>query len=410
MLRQLTYSRMERILIMAESVNPGRVTMGILASASICHMLNDMLQSLLPAIYPMLAQEFSLDFTRIGLLTLTYQITASILQPVVGAFTDKHPQPFSLPFGMGCTLTGLILLSMVDSYPMLLLGASFMGVGSSIFHPETSRVARMASGGRHGLAQSLFQVGGNFGTSLGPLLAAFIVLPGGRDSIRWASLAAVLGIALLLRIGFWYRAHHRAPGQRGSTAKQASVPPAKARLALGILLLLIFSKYFYLASFSSYYIFYLMQSFGVDVGQAQVYLFVFLGAVAAGTIIGGPLGDRFGRKRVIVASILGVVPFTLVLPYVGLTATVILSVPIGLILASAFPAIVVYGQELMPGKVGTIAGLMFGFAFGLGGIGAAVLGWLADQTSIGFVYHVCAFLPLLGIFALLLPKVERRTA
>ncbi len=383
-----------------------RTALGILMAISAGHLLNDMLQSLLPAIYPMIAHEFGLSFTRIGLLTLTYQLTASILQPVVGLTTDRHPLPYSLPVGMASTLAGLVLLSVAGGYPALLAGAALMGVGSSIFHPEASRVARMASGGRHGLAQSLFQVGGNFGTSLGPLLAAFLVLPGGLASIRWAAVAAVLGNVLLTRVGAWYMARHRAPSAR--RARRAEVPPPSRRVAavLGILLVLIFSKFFYMASLSSYYTFFLMEKFHIGVENAQIHLFVFLGAVAAGTIIGGPVGDRFGRRRVIWASILGVLPFTLALPHVGLWWTGVLSVPIGIILASAFPAIVVYAQELMPGRVGAVAGMMFGFAFGMGGIGAAVLGRLADLAGIEAVYRICSFLPLLGGLALFLPEME----
>jgi FSR family fosmidomycin resistance protein-like MFS transporter len=386
-----------------------RTALGILVSVSACHLINDMLQSLLPALYPMIARDFSLDFTRIGLLTLSYQLTASVLQPVVGLVTDRKAQPFSLPVGMASTLTGLILLSLADSYAALLAGAMCMGLGSSIFHPEASRVARMASGGRHGLAQSLFQVGGNFGTALGPLLAAFLVLPGGQSSIRQASLAAVLGIMILVRIGMWYLHHQRQPAHRAA-APAAMTAEDKRRVAgvMAVLLVLIFSKYFYLASLSNYYTFYLMEKFQLGVESAQIYLFVFLGAVAAGTIIGGPVGDRIGRRRVIWGSILGVLPFTLALPYASLFWTGVLSVPIGIILASAFPAIVVYGQELVPGRVGTIAGLMFGFAFGMGGIGAAVLGRLADHYGIEWVYSACSFLPALGMLSLFLPEFGRK--
>ena len=393
--------------VSAEASQQQRTVLGVLVAISFCHMLNDMLQSLLPAIYPMIARDFGLDFTRIGLLTLTYQLTASILQPLVGIYADRRPQPFSLAVGMTSTLSGLTILSLAGSYPLLLTGAALMGVGSSIFHPEASRVVRMASGGQHGLAQSLFQVGGNFGTSLGPLLAAFVVLPGGQASIRTVSLTALLGIAILARIGLWYQARRKAGARRGGApAAAARLDPRRTKQALGILLLLIFSKYFYLASLTSYYTFYLMKRFGVDAEGAQIHLFIFLGAVAAGTIIGGPVGDRIGRRRVIWGSILGVLPFTLILPYADLFWTGVLTVPIGIILASAFPAIVVYGQELLPGRVGAVAGLMFGFAFGMGGIGAAVLGRLADATGIEFVYRLCSVLPAIGVLTLFLPEVE----
>ncbi len=393
--------------VSADASQQQRTVLSVLAAISFCHMLNDMLQSLLPAIYPMIAHDFGLDFTRIGLLTLTYQMTASILQPLVGIYADRRPQPFSLAAGMTSTLSGLTILSLAGSYPLLLTGAALMGVGSSIFHPEASRVARMASGGRHGMAQSLFQVGGNFGTSLGPLLAAFVVLPGGQASIRIVSLAALVGIAILARIGLWYQAHRKASARRhAAPAPAARLDRRQTVRAMGILLILIFSKYFYLASLTSYYTFYLMKRFGLGAEGAQIHLFIFLGAVAAGTIIGGPGGDRFGRRRVIWGSILGVLPFTLILPSANLFWTGVLTVPIGVILASAFPAIVVYGQELLPGRVGAVAGLMFGFAFGMGGIGAAVLGRLADATGIEFVYRLCSMLPAIGILTVFLPEVE----
>ncbi len=380
----------------------------VLGAISLCHFINDMLQSLLPAIYPMLKENYGLDFGQVGLITLTYQLTASLLQPVVGLYTDKRSSPWSLAIGMGFTLVGLLLLSVASHFLMLLVAAALVGTGSSIFHPESSRVARMASGGRHGLAQSLFQVGGNAGSASGPLLAAFIVIQRGQGSVAWFSVAAMLGIVLLWNVGAWYK-RHAAPIAKGpahGVSHVAEIPTRRVQMAIGILLLLIFSKYFYLASFTSYYTFYLIENFHVSVEHAQVLLFVFLGAVAAGTIIGGPLGDRFGRKYVIWASILGVLPFTLILPHANLFWTAVLSVPIGLILASAFPAIIVYAQELLPGRVGTVAGLFFGFAFGMGGIGAAVLGELADHTSITFVYGVCAFLPLIGLIAGFLPNVE----
>ena len=382
----------------------------VLAAISFSHFVNDMIQSLVPAIYPMLKTNFRLSFGQIGLITLTFQITASLLQPAVGLYTDKRPQPFSLAVGMGFTLLGLLLLSRAWSYPMLLAAAALVGLGSSVFHPESSRVARMASGGRYGLAQSLFQVGGNGGQSLGPLLAAFIVIPGGQGSIAWFSLAALVAMVVLFNIGKWYARQRAATTKARGPARPLVAPlsPAKVRLALGVLVVLIFSKYFYLASLNSYYTFYLIHKFGVSVQAAQIHLFIFLAAVAAGTLIGGPVGDRIGRKYVIWGSILGVFPFTMALPYANLFWTSVLTVPIGLILASAFSAIMVYAQELVPGKVGMIAGLFFGIAFGMGGIGAAVLGELADRTSIDFVYRVCAFLPLIGLLTAFLPDIERR--
>jgi len=391
----------------------GKTVFAVLGAISFCHLLNDMMQSLLPAIYPMLKRSYALTFLQIGVLTFTYQITASLLQPIVGSYTDRKPRPYSLAVGMGFTLCGLLLLGLASSYPVLLVAAALVGTGSSVFHPESSRVARMASGGQHGLAQSVFQVGGNVGSSVWPLLAAFVVLPHGQSSVAWFSCAALVGIFVLTQVGHWYR-HHG----------MALLPPRKARGgaaileradrrfvgAISVLLVLIFSKYFYLASITSYYTFYLIKHFDVSVRASQLYLFVFLGAVALGTIVGGPLGDRFGRKYVIWASILGVLPFTLALPHANLVWTAILTVPIGLILSSAFPAIIVYAQELMPGRTGTIAGLFFGFAFGMGGVGAAVLGIIADHTSIEFVYKICAFLPALGLLAGLLPNVEREHA
>ncbi len=380
----------------------------VLGAISVSHLLNDMIQSLIFAIYPVLKGGFNLSFWQIGLITLTYQITASLLQPLVGLYTDHRPQPYWLPIGMSFTLIGLLLLSVAPSYHLVLLAAALVGTGSAIFHPESSRVARMASGGRHGLAQSLFQVGGNLGSSLGPLLAAAFVVPYGQGSIAWFSLAALLAIIILLRISKWYD-HHRL-GARGKAIRRtasAALSRNKVIGTIGILLLLIFSKYFYLASISSYFTFYLINKFQLSVQSAQIYLFAFLFAVAFGTVIGGPVGDRIGRKFVIWASILGVAPFTLVLPYANLFWTGVLVVIIGTILASAFSAILVYAQELIPGKVGMVSGLFFGFAFGMGGIGAAVLGHLADRTSIAFVYQVCSFLPLLGIIAAFLPNLER---
>ena len=386
----------------------GRTTFTILAAISFCHLLNDMLQSLLPALYPMLKSAYELSFGQIGLLTFTFQVTASLLQPIVGAYADRSPRPYSLAAGMTFTLVGLLLLAYAGSFPLLLLAAALIGTGSSVFHPESSRVARMASGGQHGLAQSMFQVGGNLGTAVGPLLAAFIVLPRGQSSVAWFSCAALLAIFVLFNVGHWYKAHGIARLKpRALDGEGHSVPERKhVARAIAVLLALIFSKYFYLASLTSYYTFYLINRFHVSVQSAQLHLFVFLGAAAIGTIIGGPLGDRFGRKYIIWASILGVLPFTLLLPHANLLWTAVLTVPIGLIIASAFPAIVVYAQELLPGRTGAVAGLFFGFAFGMGGIGAAVLGKLADAVGINLVYQICAFLPLIGLLAAFLPNVE----
>lgn len=387
---------------------PPQAAFSVLAAISFCHLLNDTMQALLPAMYPMLKTSYGLDFVQIGLITLTFQLTASLLQPLIGLYTDHHPKPYSLMAGMGFTLAGLLLLAVARSYAGLLVSAGLVGLGSAVFHPESSRVARMASGGRHGLAQSVFQVGGNTGSAIGPLVAAFVVLPRGQSSVAWFSGAALLAIAILWKVGDWYRRHRSAGGaaRPGAPGARSPLPPAKVRTALAILIALIFSKYFYMASLSSYYTFYLIGRFGVSVQSAQLHLFLFLGAVAAGTIIGGPVGDRFGRKYVIWVSILGVLPFTLALPYVDLFWTGVLSVLIGVILASAFSAILVYAQELLPGKVGMISGLFFGLAFGIAGIGAAALGWLADATSIEFVYRVCAYLPALGLLTAFLPDLE----
>jgi FSR family fosmidomycin resistance protein-like MFS transporter len=375
----------------------GATTFTVLVALSVSHLLNDTIQSLIAAVYPVLKASYALSFTQIGLITLAFQCTASLLQPIVGQYTDRRPQPFSLVLGMGVTLAGLLLLSVADRFPTILLAAGLVGVGSAVFHPEASRMARMASGGRHGLAQSLFQVGGNGGSALGPLLAAFVVVPWGQRSLAWFSVAAVAAMLILSRVGMWYSDHLAERAARKVVATASPVSPRRVAFAVGILLCLIFSKYFYLASLTSYYTLYLIDTFGIGVADAQLRLFVFLGAVAAGTFLGGPVGDRVGFKAVIWGSILGVLPFTLALPYVGLTWTTVLTVPIGLILASAFSAIMVYAQELMPSRVGMVAGLFFGFAFGMGGAGAAILGWLADQTSIGFVYRVCAFLPMIGL-------------
>jgi MFS transporter, FSR family, fosmidomycin resistance protein len=384
----------------------------ILLAISVSHCLNDMIQSLIPAIYPMLKDNLALDFGQIGLITLAFQLTASVLQPVVGLYTDHRPQPYSLTLGMGLSLVGLILLSLATSFVAVLLAAALVGLGSSVFHPESSRVARMASGGRPGLAQSVFQVGGNVGTAIGPLLAAFIVLPLGQHSVAGFSLIALVGMAILWNVGNWYSGRRRATA--GHAHAMAGFEPtglSRGRViaSIAILIALIFSKFFYMASLSSYFTFYLIERFGLSVQSAQLHLFVFLFAVAAGTLVGGPIGDRFGRKYVIWGSILGVLPFTLALPYASLFWTGVLTVIIGFVLSSAFSAIIVYAQELVPGKVGLISGLFFGFAFGMGGIGAAALGELADMTSIDFVYKVASFLPAIGLLTMFLPNIERRT-
>ena len=380
----------------------------VLGAISFSHFLNDLIQSLIIAIYPLLKGEFRLSFAQIGVITLTYQISASVLQPLVGAYTDKHPQPYSLSMGMASTLIGLVTLAFAPNYACVLVAAAFVGAGSAVFHPESSRIARLASGGQHGLAQSIFQVGGSAGSAIGPLLAALIVIPHGQRSVAWFALAAIVAIVVLGKVSGWYKRHHL---DRRATANARPHPagplsPRRAAWSVAILLVLLFSKYFYLASITSYYSFYLMEKFHLSVRSAQLYLFLFLLAVAVGGLIGGPVGDRIGRKRVIWFSILGVAPFTLLLPHVGLAATAVLSVLIGLILASAFSAILVFAQEIMPGRVGTVSGLFFGFAFGMGGIGAAVLGILADREGIEFVYRLCAFLPLLGVAAALLPDIE----
>ena len=381
----------------------------VLAAISFCHLLNDMMQSVIPAVYPILKDTYLLDFGQIGLITLTSQLTASLLQPLVGLYTDRRPTPYSLPVGMTFTMVGLILIASAPSFAMVLAAVALVGMGSAVFHPESSRVARMASGGRHGLAQSLFQVGGNAGSSLGPLLAAFIVLPAGQRSIAWFSLAALVAIAVLLRVGAWYKRHpSMTPKSRAMRVTQSHLPRRQIAWAMAVLIALIFSKYFYLASLVSYYTFYLIGKFHLSVQTAQVHLFVFLGAVALGTVVGGPVGDRIGRKYVIWCSILGVLPFTMALPYANLFWTEILTVIIGLVLASAFSAILVYAQDLLPGRVGMVSGLFFGLAFGMGGVGAALLGKLADAKGIEYVYRVCAFLPAIGLLTAFLPTVDVR--
>ncbi len=385
------------------SAAKARTSFGILGAISVSHLLNDMLQSLILAIYPILQGEFSLSFMQIGMITLTFQLSSSLLQPVVGYWTDKHPMPWSLPIGMCFTLCGLVMLALAGSFGSVLIAAALVGTGSSVFHPESSRVARMASGGRHGLAQSIFQVGGNFGSSLGPLLAAIVIAPYGKGNVAWFVLAALLAIVVLAQVSRWYAAQHRVNAGKKSTPVINPLPRNKVILAVCVLLILIFSKYFYMASISSYFTFYLMQKFDLSVQSAQIHLFIFLFAVAAGTVIGGPVGDKIGRKYVIWGSILGVAPFTLLLPYATLFWTGVLTVIIGFVLASAFSAILVYAQELLPGRIGMVSGLFFGFAFGMGGLGAAVLGVIADHTSIDLVYKICAYLPLLGILTIFLP-------
>ena len=383
----------------------------ILTSVAVCHLLNDSMASLLPSTYPMFKSLLHLSFGQIGLIALTNQLAASLLQPFVGLYTDRHPQPFSLPIGLGSTLLGLLLLSVASTFHAILFATALVGIGSSVFHPESSRLARMASGGQYGLAQSLFQVGGNVGMAGGPLLVAFVVLPRGQSSIAWFSLIALLTIILLIPVSLWYKAR-LTPKTEVSPIHtiKSPVSPKKVRMSIGILVALIFSKYFYLSSINNYLIFYLISKFQVSVRNAQIHLFVFLASVAVGTLVGGPVGDRIGRKHVIWVSILGVLPFTLLLPHANLFWTTILTVIIGVVLASAFSAIVVYAQELLPGKVGMISGLFFGLAFGIAGLGAALFGRLADMTSIGFVYKVCAYLPVIGLLTAFLPDLhEGRT-
>jgi FSR family fosmidomycin resistance protein-like MFS transporter len=380
----------------------------ILFTISLSHLLNDMLQSVIPSIYPLIKTTYHLSFSDIGLVTLTYQLSASLLQPFVGMYTDKKPKPYSLSIGMTFTLLGLICLALASSFYWILLSVGLIGIGSSIFHPESSRVAHMASGGKRGLAQSIFQLGGNAGSAIGPLLAALIVVPFGQTSVMWFTLFALLAIIILFYIGNWYKGYAipKTKAAQVHTAKHHHLSPRRVGISLGILIVLIFSKFFYLASMTSYYTFFLIDKFHLSVQNSQIHLFIFLGAVAAGTLAGGPLGDRFGRKYIIWISILGVAPFTMLLPYASLFWTTILSVIIGLIISSAFSAILVYAQELMPGKVGMIAGLFFGFAFGMGGLGSAILGKLADNTSINYVFQICAYLPLIGILTAFLPNIE----
>jgi FSR family fosmidomycin resistance protein-like MFS transporter len=378
----------------------------VILAVSFCHGINDIMQSLLPAIYPLLKENYGLDFWQIGLLTFTFQVTASLLQPIIGMITDKRPMPYSLPYGMASSLIGLIVLAYAGHYALLLVGASLIGIGSAIFHPESSRIARFASGGRFGLAQSLFQVGGNFGQSMGPLLAAFIVVPFGQTSISWFAVGSLIGIIVLSRVGGWYSRMRAAQGSRKAASFVSPFPRRKVMGALAVLTLLVLTKNAYIASLSSYYTFYSIHKFGVSVQMSQVMLFLFLGASALGILLGGPFGDRYGQKAMIWFSIVGVLPFTLALPYANFEWTMVLTVLIGLILSSAFSNIVVFAQELVPGRVGTIAGIFFGFAFGMGGIAAAVLGVVADMKGIDFVFQICSYLPLLGLLTVFLPNMK----
>ena len=381
----------------------------ILISLGFCHLLNDLMQSLIPALYPMLKQQFQLDFAQVGMITLAFQLTASLLQPTIGVYTDRRPLPYSLAIGMGATLIGLILLSMADNYPSVLLAAALVGMGSAVFHPEASRVARMASGGRYGVAQSLFQVGGNLGGAIGPLLAAFIVLPRGQGAIAWFSLVALLAMIVLTRVGMWYAAHPRAAHAAARAAAGAAAGLSRGRVIFFIflLMLLVFSKNVYTSSLTSFFTFYLIERFHLSVQDAQVQLFIFMAAIAVGTLAGGPISDRIGRRPMIWISILGALPFTLLLPYASLFWTSVLTIVIGLLMASAFPAILVYAHELLPGRVGLVSGMFFGFAFGLGGIGAAAMGRIADASSVAFVYQLCSYLPAIGLVIWLLPDLER---
>ncbi len=393
------------------TISANRTVYPILFAISFSHLLNDLMQSVVPSVYPLLKENYGLTFTQIGIITLIFQLTASVLQPFVGSYTDKNPNPRSLAIGMLFSLSGLLCLAFASNFYLILTSVSLLGIGSSVFHPEASRVAHLASGGRKGLAQSIFQVGGNAGSAIGPLLAALIVIPMGQNYIGWFGTLAVVGAFILTIVGNWYQQNMIAKTTAAGSAintPQHTLPKRTVTISIIILLVLIFSKYFYMASMTSYFTFFLIEKFGVTVQQSQIYLFVFLASVAAGTILGGPLGDRYGRKLIIWISILGAAPFTLLLPHVGLTATVILAGIIGLIISSAFSAILVYATDLIPGKVGMIAGLFFGFAFGMGGIASAVLGWLADRTSIEYIFSICAFLPLIGIVTGFLPNIKRK--
>lgn len=399
---------METVKVQPEVIK--KTTYSILFIISFSHLINDLLQAIVPSIYPLIKDNFGLSFTQIGIITFTYQIVASILQPFVGMYTDKNSKPYSLIIGMCFTMVGLFLVSIATSFVFLLLSVSLIGIGSSIFHPESSRVAHLASGGKKGLAQSIFQLGGNAGSAIGPLLAAFIIIPHGQSYVAWFCIIALVGIFALYKIALWYTDHLSERNANKSAYKIETHHLSKNRVivSLVVLLILIFSKFLYMSSITSYYTFFLIDKFHISVQQSQIYLFLFSGAVAAGTLIGGPIGDYFGRKYVIWISILGVAPFTLMLPYVSLFWVGTLSVIIGLILSSAFSAILVYATELMPGKVGLVAGLFFGFAFGMGGLGSAVLGKIADATSIEYVFKICAFLPLIGVITGFLPNIEGR--
>jgi len=380
----------------------------ILFSIAFAHLLNDLLQAVIPAAYPILKQNFNLTFTQIGLITLAYQLAASILQPLVGLYTDKRPKPFSQIFGMLFTLSGIVSLSYAWSFEMILVSVVLVGIGSSIFHPEASRISFLASGGKRGLAQSIFQLGGNAGTAIGPLLVALIVVPNTQFYIIWFAIVALIGLLVLSRIAIWYQSHLSLRSTKKAVIDLPNLSQKRIVISVSILLILIFSKFFYMASMSSYFTFYLIEKFGLPVQDAQFYLVLFLASCAVGTLIGGPLGDKFGRKYVIWFSVLGAAPFTLLLPYMDLFWTGVLSVVIGIIISSAFPAILVYAQELLPKKLGMVSGLFYGFAFGMGGLGSALLGNLADHTSINYVYHICAFLPLIGIIAFFLPNLKKK--
>jgi MFS transporter, FSR family, fosmidomycin resistance protein len=383
----------------------GTTTLSVIAAVSVCHMINDIMQSLLASLYPLFKTNYSLDFVQIGLLTLAFQVTASLLQPIVGLVTDRWPMPYSLPTGMASTFCGLVLLGNAHSFGYLVMGACLIGFGSAVFHPESSRIARLASGGRHGLAQSLFQVGGNAGQAIGPPIAAFIVLPFGQGSVSWIAVIALAGMVILTWVGRWFMEHRRQQASKPAASRALPLDRNRVLWALLILVVLTATKNVYTASMSSYFTFYVIEKFGMSVQASQIMLFLFLGAVAVGTIAGGPIGDRFGARFVIWFSILGVIPFALLLPYADLFWTSVLVVIIGLIFASAFPAIVVFAQELVPGRVGMIAGIFFGFAFGAGGLGAAFLGDFADSHGIEWVFGVCSFLPLLGLLTIFLPKI-----
>lgn len=395
----------------ASSTSDSKVSYGVLGAISSTHAINDMMQSVMLALYPVLAGNFNLSFAQIGLITLVYQTSASLLQPVIGRFTDKRPKPYSLPIGMGFTAVGLVLLALAWDYSAILMAAGLIGIGSAVFHPESSRIARMASAGKHGLAQSIFQVGGNVGTAVGPILAAAFILPSGQASVMWVALVAIVGIIILAKVSRWYSASlASAKGKASLATYDNGLSKKQVRAALGILLVLLFSKFVYTAAIHSYFTFYLIDRFEVSIQTAQYCLFVFLVAIAIGTISGGPIGDRIGRRRIILGSILGSAPFALMLPYANFEMTLVLIFIVGLVLASAFPAMVVYGQELMPGKTGTVAGLFFGVAFGIAGIGAAAIGALADIYDIALVYHLCAFLPLLGVVGIFLPEMRSKDA